>query len=337
MRGRQKIRISLVNFSQAPVHERHLEALKKACNENHKFELTTQNKADVIYFQSSSIKNLPLYVKNKIDKKAQVLYLHEYMSVKDRLKKHDSIIYALKLAIGHAIDTFFTSFLITSSQQQKEKLEKSWLQIFNPKILIKPLTFPDIPKMQKFRSSKVLKSNDKINILFIGRSNPDQRMLNQFFHLSSKLEFCNFMILTKNALADVPPTVSVIRSGELFSEDERVNALQIADVVWTPYSVPYNQSGVVADALCHGCALVISQYESDQDLKDSKVAFTVPNNPQHFPTDEFIRWLEEFHHSAASYRDDARKLFLNKHSVRADHVFLDQLAKVFSRAKRRIE
>ncbi len=293
--------IFIVNYSKRPAHKKHISALEKFLKENNikKCDFFT---ARNIYFQTTHPKNIIIMILAKIFHKNIIYYYHEPCFFKEKLKKRDGLLYSIAVKITQHMEFLLSNYIIVSNNFIKKKVKKIHKKsIHNKTLLIIPLIInEDEEKIEK--SSHEIKEKD-IDILFLGRAIPDHRYLNEFFELSKEFPELHFAILTKDNI-DVPETIKTHSIGKVFSEDLRKMILDRTKIVWNPYKYNYNQSGVIPDALAHGCGLILSHYETDKELLKKVFVLKLPKNK--------LEWKQKIRKFLAQYSNEIQEQALNE-------------------------
>jgi hypothetical protein len=294
--------ICIINFSKKPAHKKHIKALYKFLTKT-KIKTTSFLKAKNIYFQTTHPKNIIYMVMAKFLKKNIIFYYHEPCFFKEKLKKRNTLLYSTVVKIVQHLEYFFSDYVIVSNSFIKRKVLR--IHKLKKNIVVIPLIIEDEPIDNKERD---------IDILFLGRAIPDQRHLNEFLDLSRKLKNLNFAILTADNLTKLGielNSVKVISEGKIFSEELRINTLNRTKVVWTPYISNYNQSGIIPDALAHGCGLILSRYETDKELIKKPFVLLLSNKKKN--------WDIEVENFLKNYKEEYSNLayleFRKKYSI----------------------
>lgn len=292
--------LHIFNFSKRPAHKKHVSALIKWCEMN---QVNKDNflRSDNVYFQTTHPFNIFFMLVAKIFRKRVFYYYHEPCFFREKIKKGNGYRYSVLVKIVQFFEFFLSNIVIVSNSFVKRKVYKiHWRK----NVLIVPLATYEDGNLNDLKKD--------IDILFIGRATPDQRHLGEFYRCSQDLSAVKFSILTAD---EVPESqyVDILGSSTPFSEKQRINALSRAKYVWTPYSSNYNQSGVIPDAFCFGCAVIVSNYEIDRDIRKSpdNIVLSVKNKESwssclgerlsNYNSDEVVNRSRRFYRDYFSY------------------------------------
>jgi hypothetical protein len=250
------VNLSIINFSKRPAHKKHVIALIKWCEMN-QVKLNNFIRADNVYFQTTHPYNIFCMLVAKTLRKRIFFYYHEPCFFWEKIKKGNGYRYSVLVKVVQYLEFMLSNTIIVSNSFIKRKVFKvHWRK----NVLTIPLATHE---------GEVVSDHQKdIDILFIGRATPDQRHLDEFYRCARNLSNLKFSILTANVVPQ-SKSVEILGSSAPFSEKQRITALSRAKYVWTPYSSNYNQSGVIPDAFCFGCAVVVSNFETDRQVRNS--------------------------------------------------------------------
>jgi len=314
-----KLKLLLINNSNRPAHIKHLDAIRQGCASNNIIITKSILNADVVYVQSTSPKNILIGLLLFIIRKPVYFYYHEPCFFKEKLQKKNAIFYSLAVKIVQAIEVFLFDNILVSTKvlvRKTRKIHPIIFKIFKKKtIMVVPLIIcdPINSNVECISDESTRIHPRRTRLLFLGRAVPDQRYFWLFQELSSKLKNVEFLLLTKDSVDLIKNSKVKILSadGKPFTEKQRLEALEYADVVWTPYEFRYNQSGVVPDALSFGCSTIVSYYEKDKALRNQKFNYTLGRDIE---VEQLALWLNESVKYASKNFQDSRAYFTNNHS-----------------------
>lgn len=259
----------ILTFSpkKTAVHDMHLDALIRYAQTaqcdvikgNNDFRILTslfcgKNKPDFLFVQSTGLMNILILPLARLLSIKVVYYLHEPSPLLRKIKEN----HFFKSVIWHFVqflDCLFSNKVLVS-RPLLAKQAQSALLVRARKLSLAPLLMPKITSDYSVKPFR---------ITYLGR--PDERRYLRMFIDSAKLiSDLGFRptILTGNArelkklLTYIPPSVDVFNKPN-FSEELKAKVLRETLCLWNPKRGDIAQSGVTADAVRFGLAILLTK------------------------------------------------------------------------------
>lgn len=306
----RNLRWYIYNPSSKPAHRKHVVALMAGLRTEGQ-QLAPFRSADIIYIQVSGLSVPFVMATGRLFRKKTVFYYHEPCTLREKLQKRDRLAYSLGVKLVQFFEFLLASTVLVSSSALKTKflqVHPIVQRLFRKRIIVAPLSI--INEFPNFHNFPEL---PRPAVLFLGRLLPDHRQFQLFSQLSGMLDGIDFFVLTRNP---VPPVhgsrLKILHEGTMFSEEMRREWLQRVDVVWTPYDVVYNQTGVIPDALSAGCGVVISDLEPEDGLRNSSIVYVLPTSVP-INLRELSTFITKMHSTRENRRMVARQYFSEMH------------------------
>lgn len=161
---------------------------------------------------------------------------HEPASLKERLKKVGLSIKPIIVALLLPVYIKLFSRVVLLNRSKGKELGYNYA----------PLPFVQ----QKKRSKENIPHSSELCLVFLGAP-MDSRMIGKFME-----------IVESKGFRSRGWTYKFFPSKECFTEQHKISLLTShKSVIWNPFSVPYNQSGVTVDGMRNSVPTIVSQYE----------------------------------------------------------------------------
>ena len=190
----------------------------------------------ILYIQKSSFKNLVILLFSRILGVYTILYVHEPLTVRQRITKGVPFVKAVAVTFFHLFEVMLPNTLLTGNPNNKNYRLRALR--YAPLLYIKP-------KIQIDWSTRV---ND---ILYFGRLDSEK-----YFKDFEQLSVARKVIATSNL--NIPASKYSISR---LSRQDKDDILSAHKYVWCVQKHNLTQSGVVLDALRSGCVLLLREFD----------------------------------------------------------------------------
>jgi len=190
------------------------------------------NSSRIIYFQKSSLKNIPIAIFALILGKKRILYLHEPLTISQRRQKSVPLIKSILVTAFQLVETRLMSSLLTGN-----KLNTSF---YNRALTYAPLLLPEFFVKNQWQR----RSN---NILYFGRLDYE-KLFHEFTKLNTEKTICATSTLNILKKEYEIASVTFEKKSEIFQNHR---------FVWCVQRNSLTQSAVVIDAIKFGCCCLL--------------------------------------------------------------------------------
>lgn len=278
--------------------------------------LINKRRPDFLFVQSTGLLNLLILPFARLLSVKVVYYLHEPTPLCQKIKENPFF----KSMIWHFVqfsDCLFSNNVLVSRSILAKKAQ-SGLLVGAQKLSLAPLLMPKVALDSRARPFR---------ITYLGR--PDERRyLSQFIKSAQIFRDLGFRptILTgnpgdlRNLIPNIPPTVDLFDEPN-FSEDLKTQVLNETLCLWNPKRGEISQSGVTADAVRFGLAVLLTNKDpAYSTLLEREIAIDFyESRERHFENLKSIDFLK--------VSDAAEKVFSTEHGELA---FLSHYLPLFS-------
>ncbi|MEL6465520.1 MAG: hypothetical protein AAFQ58_11185 [Pseudomonadota bacterium] len=255
----------LFSAKSSAVHDMHLDAVAEYAADN---ELTVsvrvyglaaalavvKSSDRVMFSQSTGLASLIVLPLARIRRKTIIHYMHEPTALRQKLQENPII----KSLVWHAVQWIEMRCASRVLVSRKALLDQAAgvYRVARDKISLAPLLMPRITKPHNARS--------KPRITYLGRID-ERRFFQEFLQVSSDLQQRGFRptVLTgdpngfRRLAPETPPSIELFAEPN-FSEALKSQILSETIALWNPKRGSIAQSGVTADAVRYGVAVLLT-------------------------------------------------------------------------------
>lgn len=307
----------LYSGKKSAVHEMHLAALEgyaRACSLDIGPKITEFSgllslmfsRDRVVFSQATGVPSLLALPLARLSGKRVVHYMHEPTPLKRKLKENPWV----KSILWHAVqcvEMHVANRVMVSRSELREQAVRVY-RVSQDKITLAPLLMPEVT---------LPASASKARVTYLGRID-ERRYFQTFLNISPELAARGFVptVLTGDTAAlnkyraDLPPETEVFAERN-FSEDLKTRILSETRCLWNPKRGEIAQSGVTADAIRYGVAILLTDKDpAFETLMSAGVALDYHKEvPENFSGLEAIE--------PASVSAQAAALFSENHGMEA--------------------
>lgn len=235
---------------------------------------------DRVFVQASGVANILALTVIKLRGRDVIYYLHEPHDLRTKLSRRNGVVKACVWQLMQRIECFLADVVVVSSERLVPRAVRTY-NLRPSSVVVAPLLLPD-PEEAGSRATR-------FRVTYLGRLD-DRRMLPLFLDSAPAIARSGLRptILSADTLhMRADPAVELL-DGTAFSEHRKAEILTESAFVWNPRTHDISQSGVTADALRYGCALVLNEHDPEYDLL---AAARLAYRPTEFVEDALPRYV----------------------------------------------
>ncbi len=209
-------------------------------------------KYQTIYFQKTSILNIPLLALARMLGKNSILYLHEPLKLQARLRKGVPLLKSLLVSTVHCFESLLPNKILTGNELNRK--------YFFRHLIFAPLIYQEAVISLNW-------TDRKSEVLYFGRLDSEK-----FFREFSSLNIKKQIIATSNLNIN-EAAIAISR----FTIEEKNSIFLNHKYVWCAQRNNFSQSGVLLDAIRFGCVVIISKSDPLKELIDPSRYIALPS------------------------------------------------------------